>query len=143
MDAVNTTQESGLVLRPEHRDQMLADVGKRMPEEACGLIAGFDNQAIKVVPITNEFHSAIRYRMDPLEQLDAFDRFDQHGLELLAIYHSHPNGPDLPSATDIAEASYPGVIYLIWFRIHDEWDLRGFLIANGRVTEVQIAIRNN
>jgi proteasome lid subunit RPN8/RPN11 len=37
------------------------------------------------------------------------------GLELLAIIHSHPAGPDQPSATDRAEFAYPGVLSLILF----------------------------
>ena len=36
----------------------------------------------------------------------------KRGLEVVAIYHSHPRGPAAPSATDLAEARWD-VPYLI------------------------------
>jgi proteasome lid subunit RPN8/RPN11 len=138
MDTMNPNQKKTLFIHPEHRDQMLTDIEKRKPEEACGLIAGLSGQAIEVVPISNESHSATYYRMAPKEQLDAFNRFDEKGWELLAIYHSHPDGPDFPSTTDIAEATYSGVIYLVWFPQQGEWHCRGFLIQVDQVTEVPV-----
>ena len=62
---------------------------------------------------TNVLHSAVRYRIDPAEQLAGLQPDRRSGLELVGIYHSHPNGPD-GLATDIAEAYYPEAVYLIW-----------------------------
>ena len=39
--------------------------------------------------------------------------FEDAGLKLAAIYHSHPRGPETPSPTDIACAIYPDSVYLI------------------------------
>jgi proteasome lid subunit RPN8/RPN11 len=39
--------------------------------------------------------------------------WEDAGLELLAIYHSHPQGPEGPSETDIAMATYPEATYII------------------------------
>ncbi len=119
---------------------MLADVRRRAPEEACGLIAGIETKGLEVISITNALHSLVQYRMDPQEQLDAFNHIDQQGWELLAIYHSHPAGPAVPSATDVAEAAYPGVIHVIWFQSGGEWRCRGFLIEEEAVTEVTIHV---
>jgi len=130
---------TSLTFRLEHRKQMLADIEARQPEEACGLIAGVYGRAVEVVPITNEYHSKVRYRMVPEEQLSAFNRFDLQGWKLLGIYHSHPEGPNFPSAKDIAEATYPGVVYLIWFPSQGEWDCRGFLIHDSKVKEVHVS----
>jgi proteasome lid subunit RPN8/RPN11 len=75
--------------------------------------------------------------MDPHEQLNAFNWIDSHQLEVLAIYHSHPTGPDRVSATDIAEAAYP-VVYIVWSRTDGEWQARGFWIDNGQVRDVNL-----
>ena len=119
---------------------MRADVRERAPEEACGLIAGRDNAAREVIPVTNALHSPVRYRMDPQEQLAAFNRIEELDLEIIAIYHSHPGGPDHPSPTDVAEAFYPEAVYLIWFRSEQDWDCRGFTISEEKVEEVPIYI---
>jgi proteasome lid subunit RPN8/RPN11 len=96
------------------RSEMLSHVIRCFPEEACGLLAGIQGLGKAVVPIVNTLHSPVGFQMDPLEQLNAFNWMEQAGLELLAIFHSHPAGPMVPSETDIIQFAYPGVIYLIW-----------------------------
>ena len=88
--------------------------------------------------MTNTLHSAVRYRMEPLEQLAAFEAIDAQGWQLVGIYHSHPAGPEQPSPTDIAEAYYPEAVYLIWFRRAGVWECRGFSIQGGRVDSVAL-----
>ncbi|HZD56017.1 MAG TPA: M67 family metallopeptidase [Anaerolineales bacterium] len=117
---------------------MQADVSRRAPEEACGLVAGRDNTGVEVIPVTNALHSPVRYRMDPNEQLEAFNRIEELGLEIVAIYHSHPSGPSYPSPTDVGEAFYPEAVYLIWFGSTHGWDCRGFLIREAEVEEIRI-----
>ena len=54
--------------------------------------------------------------MDPEEELKAFISVEEKGWDILAVYHSHPHGIDHPSATDIDELTFPGIIYLIWYQ---------------------------
>jgi len=120
------------------------DVSERVPEEACGILAGRLKgelyQAKCVFPTTNLLHSATRYRIDPVEQLAVFNQMDAQGLELVGIYHSHPNGPDSPSPTDIAEAYYPEAAYLIWFRKGGEWACTAHVIGKTAVYQINIQL---
>jgi hypothetical protein len=84
-----------LSISADQWEEMRLDVNQHAPEEACGLLAGIKNQVQLVLPVANELHSPVRFRMAARDQLLAFDRIDQAGLVLLGIYHSHPNGPDL------------------------------------------------
>lgn len=122
---------------------MLAHVDRHLPEEACGLLAGESRDEIyrthTVIPTTNVLHSPVRYRIGPQEQLAAFNQIDEMESQLVGIFHSHPMGPDVPSLTDIAEAYYPEVVYLIWSRRTGEWRCRGFTIQDGEVGEVRVA----
>jgi proteasome lid subunit RPN8/RPN11 len=127
-----------LLLEGELWEKMQADVEGRLPQEACGLIAGLGDRAMEVIPITNQLHSSTRYRLDPQEQIEAFKTIQDKGLELTGIYHSHPKGPQAPSPTDIAEAFYPESIYLIWSLSGQEWICRGFVIQQGRTTEIPL-----
>ncbi len=134
MDGLGTT----LKLRRMHWQMMLDDITERDMEEACGLVAGVDQTSLEVFPVTNILHSPVRYRMDPEQQLKYFNQIDKNQWEILAIYHSHPQGLHGPSPIDIAEASYPGVIYLIWSQIHGGWNCLGYLIDKGLVGKVEI-----
>lgn len=130
--------EEKLYIRAIHWETMLADVIGRNMEEACGLVAGKDQTSNEVYPVTNILHSRVRYRMEPEEQLEIFNRIDENQWELLAIYHSHLQGSSQPSTTDIAEAMYPEVVNLIWARLNGKWDCRGYRINKARVKQVPI-----
>lgn len=115
------------------------------PEEACGLLAGKTlGQVEKVFPVANRLHSPSRFEMDPREQLRAFIDIEAAGLELCAIYHSHPLGPAAPSPTDLTEFAYPGVVYLIWAPEQPGpspvWDARGFLLDDRVVIEIRLQV---
>jgi len=119
---------------------MRDDVQKCYPEEACGLVTGRAERVLAVIPVTNILHSRVRYRMDPHEQLRVFKTIEENDWDLAAIYHSHPDGPDTPSQTDIAECYYPDVIQLIWFKKNIDWQCKGFYIQAGSVTNVPIQV---
>ena len=94
-------------------DEMLAHVAGLWPEEACGLVGGRDGRAVRLYPVENTRHSPVAFEMDPLQQINAMLAMEAEGLELIAIYHSHPDGPARPSATDVANAYYPDAVQLI------------------------------
>ena len=53
------------------------------------------------------------YRLDPKEQFQAFNEFDELGWELGGIFHSHTHTEAYPSPTDRAQAFYPEALYLL------------------------------
>lgn len=127
---------------------MLDHLKSCLPEEACGLLGGLPAgpepgqpaRCLAVLPIPNADRSPVRFRMDPAEQLRAFYWLEEHGLELVGIFHSHPTGPSHPSATDLAEFAYPGVLYLIWSPgAHGpDWQLHAFRIDGGAYALVEL-----
>jgi proteasome lid subunit RPN8/RPN11 len=56
---------------------------------------------------------ASRYELDPAAALSAIEAATAAGLDHVGFYHSHPTGPAVPSATDRAEARWPGALYCI------------------------------
>lgn len=128
-----------LILRKHHWQEMLKHVDEQAPLEACGLLAGKNNEVEKVILVRNQAQSPVRFVMEPYEQLEAFNWIDSNGFDLLGIFHSHPTGPETASVTDINEAAYEAV-HLIWSRNHDRWQVRGFWIENGSASEVSLQI---
>lgn len=120
-------------------EEMLRHVIEQVPLEACGLLAGKNNQVEKVLPVRNQAQSSVRFVMDPYQQLEAFEWIESQTLELIGIFHSHPAGPETVSATDIAEAAYD-VVQLIWSRSSGKWQARGFWIEHGQAREVTLLI---
>jgi proteasome lid subunit RPN8/RPN11 len=107
---------------------MEQEIIRCLPEESCGLLFGKGKMVKTVIPITNDLHSPTQFRMDPTEQVRAFLAMEAEGKDLIAIYHSHPTGPDHPSPQDIREYAYPGTIYIIWFPHRKTWSYNAFTI---------------
>jgi [CysO sulfur-carrier protein]-S-L-cysteine hydrolase len=137
---VDPLDENGIWLPARLWKQMRGDVEAHLPQEACGLVGGLQRRALQVYPATNVLHSPVSYRMEAGEQVRIILGLEKLGWDLLAIYHSHPAGPDHPSPTDLAEAAYPEAVYLIWFPQASEWDCRGYLIRDGQYNEIPVQV---
>lgn len=86
---------------------------REYPLESCGILAGKKGKITKVYSMENIEKSSFSYLMDPEEQLRVFREIEKDGLELSAIYHSHPHSVAFPSPKDVAQAFYPDSLILI------------------------------
>ncbi|HKS83660.1 MAG TPA: M67 family metallopeptidase [Candidatus Acidoferrales bacterium] len=108
--------------------------------ECCGFLAGRDGVITHAFPAANASpNPATSFEIAPREILDRIRAMRAAGIELLGIYHSHPNSPNEPSPSDIAQAYYPDAAYFILSPLPDTpHPVRAFSIRDGRVTELAI-----
>lgn len=84
------------------------------PLEACGLLFGDDSRIGAWQQTRNvAAHPETEFEIDPAALFAALRAERASGPRLLGYWHSHPNGLEKPSATDIAMASPDGKIWLI------------------------------
>ncbi|SEH13171.1 Proteasome lid subunit RPN8/RPN11, contains Jab1/MPN metalloenzyme (JAMM) motif [Natronorubrum sediminis] len=120
-DDLPTDAGPALVLPSEIRETILERARAESPEEICGIFGGeYDDapggtsRVRSHYPTENVAESPrTRYRIDPEAQLEAFERLEDAGEEIVGFYHSHPRGTLAPSATDVAAATWPDRSYLI------------------------------
>jgi len=121
-------------------EQMVQQAKAEAPIEACGILAGRDGQVEKLYQMTNTDQSHDHFMMEPEEQFKVVKDIRAVSLEMLAIYHSHPETPARPSVVDIRLALTPGVVYVIVSLKDADPVTKGFLIENNSVTEVPVKI---
>ena len=121
------------------REEIVAHARAGFPEEVCGIISGRDGVAVELFRGRNVSpQPRTTYEMD-VETLMRQIAFDDAGLMLAAIYHSHPAGPATPSPTDIARAFYPDSVYIICGLADPaQPSLRGYRIVDDMVWEVAL-----
>lgn len=119
--------------------QMIAHVDSQLPLEACGLLAGHGSSVASVLMVTNQAQSPVRFVMDPIEQLKAFEWINSQGLELVGIFHSHPAGPETVSLTDIADCAYAAA-NVILAHADGKWRARAFWIEGDNYEEIALQI---
>ena len=94
---------------------------KSYPYEGCGLLLGAVENGANVVsslfPVANswgvEEEKRERFHINPEDMLAAELAAAAEGLDVIGIFHSHPDHPPIASARDLAWASWPGYSYLI------------------------------
>jgi [CysO sulfur-carrier protein]-S-L-cysteine hydrolase len=129
------------------RDQLrrlIAQARRDAPNETCGIIAGKEERATKILPLKNiDSEPRVRYNADPTELLHALREIEDNDWEHLAIYHSHPASPAYPSPTDIARAFYPNAVYLLISLMNPEQaTVRAFRIVEDQVSEITLEIED-
>lgn len=128
-----------LKLPPAVRDRIVDHAHEGAPEEVCGVLGGrrtdgegdadgdpdADADANggdgdptvaveRAAPVPNVADAPrTTYELDPAAQLDAMRGIEDEGLAVVGFYHSHPEGPRRPSATDEARATWPDRSYVI------------------------------
>lgn len=122
------------------RDEIVAHARAEAPRECCGLIAGRDGVPERLFRLTNVAPGTTLYEIAPEELYELeFRTLPAAGLDVVAIYHSHPASPPRPSPTDVALAFWPDAVYLICSVADPERpDLRAFRIRDGAVSDVAV-----
>jgi proteasome lid subunit RPN8/RPN11 len=108
-----------IVLDSEVQKIIVEDAVQAFPEECCGFVFGHEDSdgrriitRARVVQNAKEGDKRRRFEISPQDYLDAEKYAEEQQIELLGIYHSHPNHPAVPSEHDRA-AAQPFFSYLI------------------------------
>ena len=88
------------------------------PEECCGILLGTSERGADHVREARACANAHggkrgRYAIAPHDLIAAQREARERGLLIVGFYHSHPDHPPEPSATDLAEAYWEDCCYVI------------------------------
>lgn len=98
--------------------KIIAQAERDYPYETCGLLLGKVEGDVRTVfgafetPNANPDRKHDRYEIAPQDYLRAEKKAREFGLEIVGVYHSHPDHPDRPSQFD-EERAFEGFSYLI------------------------------
>ena len=87
------------------------------PHECCGILLGHLTPPKRIMDAvkaenTNKERAVDRYEMNPDELLKIEREARQAGLEVVGVYHSHPDHPSRPSEFD-RQRGWPEYSYII------------------------------
>ena len=111
-----------MLILTQHVHQTIAAHGAASyPYEGCGLLLGISDDGRNVVsqarPLANVWPVASekpeRFRIDPADWLAVEVEAAAEGLDVVGVFHSHPDHPPVASPRDVAWAAFVGYSYLI------------------------------
>ena len=132
-----------LVIECHLYQQMIAYLRGLLPNEGCGFLAGVGETVIGLYEVDNLHDSPFAFEMDPRQHVEAMFEIEEQGLEMLAIFHSHPQGPGYPSEQDVERSQYPDAASVIVSFVNEQEPTSGaFTIINREVKELELVIED-
>jgi proteasome lid subunit RPN8/RPN11 len=107
-----------IMIDPGARKEMINDALNSFPDECCGFFFGREDgndrllTDIIIVDNAKDGDKRRRFEISPLDYIKAEQFADGQHLQLLGVYHSHPNHPAAPSEQDRL-AAQPYFSYII------------------------------
>ncbi|MGE0432719.1 MAG: Mov34/MPN/PAD-1 family protein [Planctomycetota bacterium] len=123
-----------LIITDDQIAQMQRHGEAGYPHEVCGLLVGRTTadgarivEQIRATANLNTERAHDRYILDPQQYLQIETDAAAQGLEVIGVYHTHPDHPSRPSETDRARAEE------VWGNVDAEsWSYVILQIAKGR-----------
>lgn len=125
-------------ITPPQIDELIKIAKDALPNECCAFLLGEHNDDGKVAIILrmrNIDESPVSFSIDPAELLNAYTLADTKGMEITAIFHSHPAKAS-PSSTDIKYMQINPVAWVIYSTTEKE--IRAFIYENENIREIGI-----
>lgn len=117
-----------IFIEPHIRKLMTEDAVNTFPDECCGFLFGIEkneDRVITEIQIVNNSKvgdKRRRFEISPKDYLKAEQYAEKNELQLLGVYHSHPNHPAIPSEHDRV-AAQPWFSYIIISVINKRLDV--------------------
>ena len=132
---------------PRHfHDEIVSQAQTELPNECCGILAGRIEMSdtgtrglvLRRYPLVNAAASPRRFDSEPRSMFEAHKALRREQLEILAIYHSHPSSPPVPSATDLEQSYSPDVVNLIVSLEGNVPQMRGWWLEGNGYVEADV-----
>jgi len=123
------------------RAAIVGHARREAPRECCGFLLGSGRRVRFALPLVNvDSRPTSRYRIDDRQHIEVrrWLRGLAPPLEIVGVYHSHPNAPARPSASDLAEAHYPDWVFAIVTLKRRREDIGLFEIVRGRARRLRV-----
>ena len=104
-----------LVISNEVIGQINAHVEQAYPEEGAGFLIGVEGEVKQILPLGNAREDEARHNrflITPEDYLKAEMKAAEMGVDLIGVFHSHPDSPNVPSEYD-REWAQPFFSYII------------------------------
>jgi len=130
-----------IVLAQKEKDKLVTHAIGKQPNESCAMLFGKkvgDRWNVKEVFLTQNIDdSQTNFTISPEELLKGYQIAEKNQLEVVGIFHSHPNSDAIPSNTDKKFMQNNPIPWIIFSGVNNEF--KAYLL-DSTIIEVQIKI---
>ena len=120
-----------IIINQEQIDTLIEHSTKSHPNESCAMLLGTYNDQqwnVKEIFLTNNMEqSETNFTISSEDLLHGYKLAEEKQLELVGIFHSHPNSSAIPSDTDKKFMEINPIPWVIYSGINN--DLNAFILG--------------
>jgi len=105
------------------------------PNESCALLFGKDNQVSDLFLTENIEKSPVNFTISNKQLIEGYKIAEEKKIEVIGIFHSHPNSDAFPSDTDKKFMHSNPVVWIIYSGINKNF--KAFLLKSN-IIEIPI-----
>ncbi len=105
------------------------------PNEACAILFGKNNQVLDIFLAENIDESPINFTISNEQLLEGYKIAEDKKMDVIGIFHSHPNSDAFPSKTDKKFMQSNPVVWIIYSGINKNF--RAFTLESD-IKEISI-----
>ncbi|MDE1829938.1 MAG: M67 family metallopeptidase [Thaumarchaeota archaeon] len=119
------TLQRDLILSKIHFDILKKHAKQNEPNESCAILFGrIEDGRFSVAEIfltKNAAPSPVNFTISNEELIKAYQESEKKNMEVIAIFHSHPDSPAYPSSTDKQYMEVNPIPWAIYSNVNDEF----------------------
>ena len=105
------------------------------PNEACAILFGRKNEVLDIFLTENIDESPINFTISNKQLIEGYKIAEEQKMDVVGIFHSHPNSDAFPSNTDKKFMQSNPVVWIIYSGINKNF--RAFIL-DSNITEIPI-----
>ncbi len=130
------TLQKNIILSKTHVDILKKHAKKNEPNESCAILFGRSENgefSISEVFLTKNVESSpVNFTISNEELIKAYEESEKKKLEVIAIFHSHPDTAAYPSSTDRQYMEVNPIPWVIYSNANDE--LRAYILESSVIS---------
>ena len=115
-----------IILQQSYKKTLSQYSENQKPNESCALLFGKNNQVRDIFLTENIEESPINFTISNEQLIEGYKMAENKKMEVIGIFHSHPNSDAFPSNTDKKFMQSNPVVWIIYSGINKNF--RAFIL---------------
>ena len=125
----------GIILSQSDKKTLSEYSENQKPNESCALLFGKDNQVSELFLTENIEKSPVNFTISNEQLIEGYKIAEEKRVDVIGIFHSHPNSDAFPSNTDKKFMQSNPVVWIIYSGINKNF--KAFLLESN-IIEIPI-----
>ena len=120
-----------IILKQSEREILSQYSENQKPNESCAILFGKNNQVLDIFLAENIDESPINFTISNEQLLEGYRIAEDKKMDVIGIFHSHPNSDAFPSNTDKKFMQSNPVVWIIYSGINKNF--RAFILESDTI----------